>query len=46
MCMNVLLVLKYVHHMSVWCPQKSKEDFRYTELELQMVASHHMGAEN
>lgn len=44
--MNVLPAHKYVHHMSVWCQQKSEEGFRFTELYLQVIVSHHMAVGN
>lgn len=35
-----------VYHSGAWYPQRSEEDLRCLELELQMVVSHNAGAGN
>lgn len=36
----------YVHHVHIFCPQRTKKGIRPLELELQRLVSHHSGAEN
>lgn len=42
-CLHVYMS---VYHSGAWCPQRSEEDLRCLELELQMVVNHNEGAGN